>query len=218
MDAASWDERYRSSELVWSAGPNASVAEQLADLPPGRALDLAAGEGRNALWLAERGFEVEAIEFSAVALDKLRSLAEHRGVTVTCTLGDLTEDLGLAPADVVLIAYLQVPRAVEHDVVNRAAGLVAPGGTFLLVAHARRNLTEGVGGPPMADLLPTPEDIVSALAGTGLEIEQAGEVTREVEGGGDGDGEPGGDGDGESGGAAEPRTAIDVLVRARRPA
>jgi len=212
VDAASWDERYRSSELVWSAGPNAFVAELLADLPPGRALDLAAGEGRNALWLAERGFEVEAVEFSSVALEKLRSLAEHRGVAVTCTLGDLTEDLGLAPADLVLIAYLQVPRAVERDVVNRAAGLVAPGGTFLLVAHARRNLTEGVGGPPMADLLPTPEDIVEALAGTGLEIEQAGEVTRQVAV------EVGGDGDPGDGDDAEPRTAIDVLVRARRPA
>ncbi len=206
MDAASWDERYRSEELVWSDGPNTFVVQQLADHSPGRALDLAAGEGRNALWLAERGFDVEAVEFSTVALDKLRSLAERRGVTVTCTLGDLTEDLRLAPADLVLIAYLQVPRTVERDVVNRAAGLVAPGGTFLLVAHARRNLTEGVGGPPMADLLPTPDDIVAALAGTGLEIEQAGEVTREVEA------EAEVDVDG------EPREAIDVLVRARRPA
>jgi len=200
MDAASWDERYRNSELVWSAGPNTFVVEQLADHPPGRALDLAAGEGRNALWLAERGFDVEAVEFSSAALDKLQRLAEHRGVSVACTLADLTEDLDLAPADLVLIAYLQVPRTVEQDVVNRAAGLVAPGGTFLLVAHARRNLTDGVGGPPMADLLPTPEDVVAALDGTGLEIEQAGEVTREVEVDG------------------EPRTAIDVLVRAHRPA
>ncbi len=200
MDAGSWDERYRDRELVWSAGPNAAVAAELADHPTGRALDLAAGEGRNALWLAEQGFEVEAVEFSQVAIDKGRELAAHRGVEVTFTLGDLTAPLDLAPADLVLIAYLHLPRATERAVLRRAAGWVAPGGTFLLVGHARRNLTEGVGGPPDPELLPTPQELTAALEGTGLTLERAEEITREVE----------------VDGAA--RTAIDVLVRAHRPA
>lgn len=201
MDAADWDERYRERELVWSAGPNAFVAQQLEDHPRGRALDLAAGEGRNALWLAEQGFEVEAVEFSPVAAAKGRELAAHRGVDVTFTVADLTEPLdALVPADVVLVAYLHLPRAAERDVLRRSAALVAPGGTFLLVAHARRNLTEGTGGPPDPELLPTPEEIAAAIDGTGLVVEQAGEVTREVEVEG------------------EPRAAIDVLVRAHRPA
>ena len=200
MDAASWDERYRERELVWSAGPNAFVAEQLADHPPGRALDLAAGEGRNALWLAEQGFDVEAVEFSPVAIDKGRALAAHRGVPVTFTLVDLTGPLDLAPADVVLLAYLHLPRAVERDVLRRVAALVAPGGTFLLIAHARRNLDEGVGGPQDPELLPTAQEVTAAIEGTGLVLERAGEVTRETEVEG------------------EQRTAIDLLVRAHRPA
>ena len=200
MDASSWDERYRERELVWSAGPNAFVAEQLAQHPRGRVLDLGAGEGRNALWLAEQGFEVEAVEFSAVAIEKGRELAAHRQVSVTFTLADLTGDLDLQPADVVLLAYLHLPRAAEREVLRRAAALVAPGGTFLLIAHARRNLDEGVGGPPDPELLPTPADVTGALAGSGLVVDRAGEVTRDVEVEG------------------ERRTAIDVLVRAHRPA
>ncbi len=200
MDAASWDERYRDTELMWSVGPNAFVAAELADHRRGRVLDLAAGEGRNALWLAEQGFEVEAVEFSSVAIDKARALADRRGVAVTFTLGDLTAPLELAPADVVLIAYLQLPRAAERGVLHQASGWVAPGGTFLLVAHARRNLTEGVGGPPDPELLPTPEEITAALDGSGLVVTRAEEVTREVEVDG------------------ATHSAIDVLVRAHRPA
>lgn len=200
MDAADWDERYRERELVWSAGPNAFVAQQLVDHPRGRALDLAAGEGRNALWLAEQGFEVEAVEFSPVAVAKGRELAARRGVDVTFTVADLTEPLdALAPADVVLLAYLHLPRAAERGVLRRAAALVAPGGTFLLVAHARRNLTDGTGGPPDPQLLPTPDEVTAEIDGTGLVVDQAGEVTRDVEVEG------------------EQRTAIDVLVRAHRP-
>ncbi len=200
MDARSWDQRYHDRELLWSAGPNVFVAEELADHPRGRALDLAAGEGRNALWLAERGFEVEAVEFSPVAIEKGRALAAHRGVTVTFTLGDLTEPLELVPADVVLIAYLQLPRATEVEVLRRSAAWVAPGGTWLLIAHARRNLSDGVGGPPDAALLPTPTEVTAALDSTGLEVERAEEVKRLVEVEGD------------------QREAIDVLVRAHRPA
>src|ERR1700754_3536553 len=95
MDADAWDERYAATELVWSAGPNRFVEEECADLQPGRALDLAAGEGRNALWLAERGWSATAVDFSAVALDRARSLAgqrlgEHAG-TVTLIRADVRD-------------------------------------------------------------------------------------------------------------------------------
>jgi SAM-dependent methyltransferase len=200
MDAATWDERYRASELMWSAEPNAFVAAALADLPPGRALDLAAGEGRNALWLSERGFAVEAVDFSGVAIEKGRRLAEQRGVAVTWTRADLLADPQLDPADVVVVAYLQLPEAESFRAHRLAARLVAPGGVLFVIAHARRNLTEGYGGPPTAELLPTVEQLRGAAEAEGLAIDRAEEVSRHLD-------TPDG-----------PRTAIDVLVRAHRPA
>ncbi|MFL6133228.1 MAG: class I SAM-dependent methyltransferase, partial [Nocardioidaceae bacterium] len=73
MDARAWDERYAASELIWSATPNRFVEAELTSLPPGRAVDLAAGEGRNALWLADRGWHVTAVDFSLAGLDKGRA-------------------------------------------------------------------------------------------------------------------------------------------------
>lgn len=199
MDATGWDQRYADTELVWSRGPNTFVAAQLVDLASGRALDLAGGEGRNAIWLAQQGWRVELVEFSQVALDKAATLAANAGVDLTLTLGDVTGPLELAPADLVLLAYLQLPRGASRAALRRAARSVAPGGTLLLIAHARRNLTDGVGGPPDAAVLPTADEVREDLAGTGLTIASAGEVLRRV--------------DTDDG----PRDAIDLLVRATRP-
>ncbi|MCC5949554.1 MAG: class I SAM-dependent methyltransferase [Nitriliruptoraceae bacterium] len=201
MDATGWDERYRDTELVWSAGPNTFVERELSGYPRGRALDLAAGEGRNALWLAEQGFEVEAVEFSAVAIDKGRAIAQRRGVEVTWTAADLTSAPQLDPADVVVLAYLQLPveplAAIHRHVAHT---MVRPGGTVLVVAHARRNVTDGHGGPSAPEVCPTVEEVTSALTDGGLAVVHAGEVTREVA---------------TDHGSA---TAIDVLVRATHPA
>lgn len=199
MDAASWDERYRERELVWSAEPNVFVAEQVRGLTPGRALDLAAGEGRNAIWLAEQGFDVEAVEFSTVAIDKGRRLAAHRGVEVRWRHADLTRDVALDPADLVVLAYLQLPREALGRIHRRAAAAVAPGGTLLVVAHERANVTKGVGGPGDPTVCPSVAEVVADLDGSGLTLEHAAQVRREVttdEG---------------------PREAIDLLVRAARP-
>ncbi len=94
MDSQQWDERYASSEFTWSTEPNQFVAAELAGLPPGRALDLAAGEGRNTVWLAERGWHVTAVDFSRVGLEKGRRLGAARGVDadqVTWIVADLND-------------------------------------------------------------------------------------------------------------------------------
>jgi SAM-dependent methyltransferase len=200
MDAAAWDQRYADQELVWSKGPNVFVAEHASGLVPGRALDLAGGEGRNAIWLAQQGWAVELVEFSQVALDKAAVLADRAKVTLELTLGDVTAPPGWASADLVVLAYLQLPPAPSRAALRSAAEVVAPGGTLLVVAHAKRNVTEGVGGPPDPELNRSLDELVADLAGTGLDIEEAREVTRQVPT------------------DAGPRTAIDVLVRARRPA
>ena len=91
MDSQEWDRRYAGAELVWTAEPNRFVVAELQDLAPGRALDVAAGEGRNAVWLASRGWQVTAVDFSAAGLDKGRRLAQARGVTIDWMHADVRD-------------------------------------------------------------------------------------------------------------------------------
>ena len=163
MDASQWDARYAATELVWSAEPNRFVAAELADLPPGRALDLAAGEGRNAIWLARRGWEVTAADFSQVALDKGRRLAGDTPVRWVCA--DATRWDERASYDLVLMAYLQLPAGERRAAVRAAYAALAPGGTLFVVAHDSQNLTAGVGGPQSADALYSADDVLADLAG-----------------------------------------------------
>ncbi|GLV50384.1 hypothetical protein TBS_09590 [Thermobispora bispora] len=186
MDSAEWDRRYAEKELLWSAEPNRWVAEVAADLPPGRGLDLAAGEGRNALWLAERGWTVTAVDFSKVALGRARALAERR-------LGEHADRLRIVEADLlrytpepgaydlVLIAYFHAPAEQRRAVVRAAAGAVAPGGLLLIVGHDSDNLANGVGGPQDPAVLYSPRDLAADLAGCGLEIVRAETRDRPVE-------------------------------------
>ena len=214
VDSTAWDDRYAAVDLVWSATPNAVVARETADLPPGRALDLAAGEGRNAIWLAERGWRVTAVDFSAVATDRTRRLAAERLGTQAARVEAVTADLMTwspepGGADLVVLAYLQLGAEQRRHAHRLAATALAPGGTFLLVAHHSDNLTEGVGGPQDAGVLFTEADVVADLDGTGLVVDRAERVERVVV--------AEGAGTHRAGGAAD-RVALDVLVRAQRPA
>jgi SAM-dependent methyltransferase len=198
MDATQWDERYRDTDLMWSAGPNAFVEDICRELSPGRSIDLAAGEGRNALWLAELGWDSTAVDFSAVAIDKARTIAERRGLTIATGVVDLaTYTPTPGGYDLVLVAYLQLPDDQLAPILRRAAEAVASGGTFLLVNHDVENLEHGYGGPASAEVLSTPQQVVAAL-GDGLTIERA-EVAERPVATDDGD-----------------RTALDTLVVARR--
>ena len=197
MDAAAWDARYADTELLWSAEPNRFVVEQMADLAPGRALDLAAGEGRNAVWLAENGWAVTAVDFSPVAIDKGRRLADHRDVQVDWAVADaVTFQPDEAAFDLTLISYLHLPPEELSAVIAGAVAALAPGGVFLLVAHDRRNLADGVGGPQDPSILTRADEVTALL--DDLTVEFAGEVERQV--------------DTDDG----PAVAIDTLVRARR--
>ncbi|HYH33918.1 MAG TPA: class I SAM-dependent methyltransferase [Nocardioides sp.] len=202
MDASEWDARYAGSELVWSAEPNSFVAAECADLEPGVAVDLAAGEGRNAIWLARRGWSVTAVDFSRVALDKGRRLAGDADVSWVCA--DATTWRPDAPVDLVVIAYLQVPAADRRAAVTGAVRSLRPGGTLLWVSHDTTNLTEGTGGPQDPAVLMTAADVVDDVRSTGLpvEVQRAERVARLV-GSADHRGE-------------ERRTAWDALVRVVR--
>jgi SAM-dependent methyltransferase len=176
MDAAAWDERYAATAMVWSAGPNQFVESELSELPPGRALDLACGEGRNARWLAERGWQVTAIDWSSVAVDKGRRTTE----AVDWQVGDaltapLPDDL-----DLVVLAYFQVVAEARRTAVRRSYDALAPGGTFFVVAHDSTNLTEGTGGPQDPSVLYTAEDVLDDLADADLDVVRAERVPRRV--------------------------------------
>jgi SAM-dependent methyltransferase len=192
-----WDRKYTETELLWSAEPNRFLVAEVADLAPGRGLDLACGEGRNALWLAGRDWRVTAVDFSEVAIAKARERAAREQLDVEFVCADLLEyEPEPGAFDLVLVFYLQVPPPDRRRALARAMSAIAPGGMFLLVGHDLTNLTDGVGGPQYPDLLYTPDDIVADLPG--LEIEKAERVLRDI--------------------ADADRPAIDALVRARRPA
>ncbi|HET7690937.1 MAG TPA: class I SAM-dependent methyltransferase [Nocardioidaceae bacterium] len=166
MDAAAWDERYAAAPLVWSAGPNQFVASELGELTPGRAVDLACGEGRNAIWLAARGWEVTAVDFSAVAVEKARQLgADGPGADVEWVVADALTWTG-AGFGLAVLAYLQLPADERRTAVRNVWSALVPGGHLLVVAHDSTNLTEGTGGPQDASVLYTADDVLSDLGGS----------------------------------------------------
>jgi len=197
VDASAWDQKYLATDRLWSATPNQFVAQDLADLAPGTAIDLAAGEGRNALWLAERGWQVTAVDFSSVAIDRGRAAARERSLRVRWLVEDVHGvELPAKAYDLVMLAYLQLPWLEMERVVRRAAEAVAPGGTFFLVGHDARNLVHGYGGPRSEAVLYGPSQVSDAIRG--LSIERAETVERGVDT------------------AEGKRVALDCLVRACR--
>jgi SAM-dependent methyltransferase len=201
MDRNAWNERYRAADLVWGTEPNRFVAEALADrVPVGRALDLACGEGRNAIWLARRGWQVTAVDLSDVAIERARKLAAAEKLEVDWVCADLASYESDPEAfALVVISYLQVPMDARRSVLSRAASALAPGGELFMIGHARRNLTDGVGGPRDPAVLWDPDEIRAELDAAGFRVERCEEVIRPVEGDG------------------AVREAIDVLAEARRP-
>lgn len=192
MDAEAWNERYRAADRLWSATPNIFVAERLADREPGAGLDLASGEGRNAVWLAERGWDMTAVDFSDIALERGRALSDR----VEFVEADVFSWEPERSFDLVLIAYLQVEDEPLAELVARARQWLNPGGELFLIGHDISNLDEGVGGPQVPDLL---WDLDLMLEWLGdLQVVEGGIVLRPVEVDGD------------------IQHARDVLIRARR--
>jgi SAM-dependent methyltransferase len=179
MSREHWDERYGTEELIWKADPNRFLVEELQALAPGRALDVACGEGRNAVWLASKGWHVTGVDFSRAGLAKAQRLATDRGVEVAWVEADVVEwQPPSASFDVVVVMYLHLPAEQRRKALARAAAALAPGGILLVVGHDVSNLLKGTGGPQDPAVLFGPEEIVEDLSG--LQIERAERVTRTV--------------------------------------
>ncbi len=174
-----WDARYAADDYVYGTQPNDFLAAVVHRIPKGAVLSLAAGEGRNSVFLAAKGHPVTAVDQSAVGLEKARKLAALRGVEIETVVADLA-DFDIEPgawAGIVLI-FAHLPPAVRARVHAAAARGLRPGGVLVLEAYTRRQLDHGTGGPPREELLFGLEELQAELAG--LRLLHAVEVERDV--------------------------------------
>jgi SAM-dependent methyltransferase len=155
-----WDGLYGERPQVFSGNVNAALAREIGDAPDGaRAIDLGCGEGADAIWLAERGWEVTAVDVSQVALDRAARSASDAGVgdRIRWEQRDLAESFPEGPFDLVSAHFLQSPIELDRArILRAAAAAVAPGGVLLVVAHAE--------APPWArghhhEAMPQPDDL-----------------------------------------------------------
>jgi thioredoxin reductase/SAM-dependent methyltransferase len=174
FDREWWEERYRSAPELWSGRPNEVLVTEVADLPPGRALDAGSGEGGDALWLADRGWQVTAVDLSDVALARGARAAEDRGLDTRTTWrqADLTTWTPPAEAfDLVCSSFLHLPAGTREPVLAGLAGAVAPGGTLLVVAHDRSDVH--IGRPDLPEFFASAEQLAGLLAPREWDVEVA---------------------------------------------
>jgi SAM-dependent methyltransferase len=170
-DACRWDERYGdAADRMWSGAVNGSLALELGSATPGRILDIGCGEGADAIWLAQRGWDVTAVDISAVAIGRARAAAGAEGVTVDWWCADVMATPPDADAyEVVTIQYPALLREAGDSAILRLLGTVRPGGTFLVVGHdldAEHARHDGHDMAPFVDL-----DDLRRLLADGFDVE-----------------------------------------------
>ena len=166
---AAWDERYGSSDRIWSGNPNPRLVAAATELTPGAALDVGCGEGADAIWLASQGWHVTGIDISTVGLDRAASQAAiaspknaHR---ITWQQADLLS--WVPPArrfDLVSAQFMQLPQPERASLHRRLAEAVRPGGVLLIVGHHPSDLDSGIGRPHHPELMFTAEQVAATLA------------------------------------------------------
>jgi Methylase involved in ubiquinone/menaquinone biosynthesis len=181
MDSGMWDERYRAASAdagrLWSGAPHRVVQDLINPLEAGTALDLATGDGRNAIFLAKRGWDTTGVDFSAEGIRLAKERANQLEARVTWVVADARHYRPEAAFDLVVVTYLHLPQAENRRVLRAAASWVAPGGHLLLLGHDRDNLASGAPGPKDADILYSRELLESAV--TGLRIERSEQIFRD---------------------------------------
>jgi SAM-dependent methyltransferase len=175
-----WNERYSGDELAYGAAPNEFLSSMAGRLPTsGDALDIGAGEGRNALFLASRGLNVLAVDQSDAGMQKAQRLAGERGLALRTQVMDLQEfDAERNSFDVISSIFVHLPRALRAAVHKRARAWLKPGGVFLLEAYAPDQIERSTGGPKDPSLLASLDVILGEL--DGLEIEHQAALVRNV--------------------------------------
>jgi SAM-dependent methyltransferase len=152
FDEQSFEERYQATDALWSGRPNRQLVAEAADLSPGTALDVGCGEGADAIWLAERGWQVTAVDFARTALERGRAQAESRGPEVAGRIrwvhADVTAQLPGDGYDLVSAQFMHLPPEPRRSLFARLAAAVAPGGTLLVVGHDLSDIAAGAHRPP----------------------------------------------------------------------
>jgi SAM-dependent methyltransferase len=175
-----WDERYSQSEYYYGREPNDWLKLHSHSFPKdGNVLSLGEGEGRNAVYLAQLGLHVTAVDASRVGLEKLEKFAQEKGVHVTSVLADLKSyEWGEECWDGIISVWCHLPPELRKQVHSRAVRALKKGGIFLLEAYHPRQLIYRTGGPAQEELLMTLEDLRSEL--DGLDFSVAQEVERVI--------------------------------------
>lgn len=160
LSAEYWDDRYSGGQQ-WSGKPNAQLVTEVTGLEPGSALDVGCGEGGDANWLAEQGWQVTALDISKVALDRA---AGHAGdLKISWVQADLLSEGPEGTYDLVSAQYMHLPEEPRVSLHQRLAAAVNPGGTLLIVAHDKSDVESGARRPPMPGLFFTIEEVVESL-------------------------------------------------------
>ncbi|WP_460916815.1 methyltransferase domain-containing protein [Plantactinospora veratri] len=163
-----WEERYRARPAIWSGRPNPQLVAEAAGLAPGRALDVGSGEGADAIWLAERGWQVTGVDISTVALGRAAEHAEAAGAEVAARIEWRHADLREQPPaegryDLVSSQYMHLPGETRRELFARLAAAVAPGGTLLIVGHHPSDLHTSAHRMHFPDMMFTAEEVAAAL-------------------------------------------------------
>lgn len=174
-----WNEKFANTDYVYGTEPNDFLASVVTNLQRGATLSLAEGEGRNAVWLAQQGFTVSAIEQSEKGVGKTLRLALQRGVIVMAERGEL-ETFHIQPNswDLVVSIYAHTPQELRRKLHRQVVAGLKPGGVFVLEAYTPAQIPNNTGGPKDASLMPTAELLRSELAG--LVFDHIEEVERDV--------------------------------------
>jgi SAM-dependent methyltransferase len=174
-----WDERFNVPGYVYGTEPNGYLVEIADRIPKGPVVCLAEGEGRNAVYLAGKGYEVTAVDSSTVGLEKARRLAGERSVKIETVHADLADfDLGVERWAGIVSIFCHLPKEIRPIVCKKVVAGLKAGGAFVMEAYSPRQLEYRTGGPQTLDLLVDLETVKKELIG--LRFERAEEKIREV--------------------------------------
>ena len=164
----SWEEQYRAHPELWSGRPNTQLVAEASDAPAGAALDIGCGEGADAIWLADRGWRVTAVDLAPTALERAAAHADAAGPAVSGRVrwiqADVMRWVPDKEYDLVTTHYLHLAGEPRRALFARLAAAVAPGGTLLIVGHDFSDLAAGAHRPDMPEMFFTAEEVAASLA------------------------------------------------------